>query len=299
MGVVDGSPKSDHRKPRQQPHHQHDRRDRHEKQQPEADVDEHVVAPLRKNSGAGVAFEQREISEVGLPRDVDEIAVAWNPGIDLETIPGGYLSSRRWRTEHLTQVPARFMQILGTGATDEITMTGSAQGCPPITFINHYDSHVGNAFFASPFEKAAILVLDGRAEKQTSLLAVGNGTKVDGNRVTELALKHGMKIEAGGTSLEYVHEDGPAAAAPAKAKESVREPEAPPKPRSPTLSPGMDHGLDASPMDPPSRRKPADDKPATPPRGRGARARPIRPGDGRPCRDRSRHRIAAAPRRLR
>src|SRR3954452_21577236 len=28
--------------------------------------------------------------------DVDEIAIAWNPGIEMETTPGGYLSARRW-----------------------------------------------------------------------------------------------------------------------------------------------------------------------------------------------------------
>jgi carbamoyltransferase len=43
--------------------------------------------------------------------DLDEIAVAWNPVIDLETTPSGYLNARRWRVEHLTQVPARFLGI--------------------------------------------------------------------------------------------------------------------------------------------------------------------------------------------
>lgn len=124
--------------------------------------------------------------------DVDEIAIAWNPGIELETIPGGYLSSRRWRTEHLMQVPARFMQLLGTGATDEITITGAAQGCPPISFVNHYDSHVGKAMFSSPFEQAAIVVLDGRAEKQTSLLAVGRGTKIE--KLAEVRFPHSIGL---------------------------------------------------------------------------------------------------------
>ncbi len=124
--------------------------------------------------------------------DVDEIAIAWNPGIDLETIPGGYLTGRRWRTEHLSQVPARMMQMLGTMATDEVTISGAAQGCPPITFINHYDAHVGKALFGSPFEKAAILVLDGRAEKQTSLLAVGHGTKVE--KLAEVRFPHSLGL---------------------------------------------------------------------------------------------------------
>ncbi|MBX3205811.1 MAG: carbamoyltransferase [Labilithrix sp.] len=124
--------------------------------------------------------------------DIDEIAIAWNPGIDLETIPSGYLAARRWRTEHLSQVPGRFMQLLGTNATDEITITGSAQGCPPITFVNHYDAHVGKALFGSPFEQAAILVLDGRAEKQTSLLAVGRGTTVE--KLTEVRFPHSLGL---------------------------------------------------------------------------------------------------------
>lgn len=124
--------------------------------------------------------------------DVDEIAVAWNPGIDMETIPSGYLSARRWRTEHLTQVPARFMQMMGASATDEITITGSSQGCPPITYVNHYDAHVGNALFASSFDHAAVLVLDGRAEKQTSLLAVGRGTKVE--KLAEVKFPHSLGL---------------------------------------------------------------------------------------------------------
>ena len=124
--------------------------------------------------------------------DVDGIAIAWNPGIELETIPSGYLSSRRWRTEHLTQVPARFMQLLGTPAAEEMVIHGSAQGCPPITFINHYDAHVGKAFFSSPFENAAILVLDGRAEKQTSLLAVGRGTKVE--KLADVSFPHSIGL---------------------------------------------------------------------------------------------------------
>ncbi len=124
--------------------------------------------------------------------DIDEIAIAWNPGIELETIPGGYLSARRWRTEHLSQVPARIMQLLGTGATDEITMKGAAHGAPPITFINHYDAHVGKALYGSPYEHAAILVLDGRAEKQTSLLAVGHGTKVE--KLAEVKFPHSLGL---------------------------------------------------------------------------------------------------------
>lgn len=125
-------------------------------------------------------------------REIDEIAVAWNPSIELETIPGGFLHARRWRTEHLAQVPARFMQLLGTGATAELTIRGAAKDCPPITYLNHYDAHVANAFFLSPYEHAAILVLDGRAERQTSLLARGDGARIE--TLAEVAFPHSIGL---------------------------------------------------------------------------------------------------------
>jgi carbamoyltransferase len=119
---------------------------------------------------------QRCLDQAGLKLgDVDEIAVGWNPGIDLETTPDGFISTRRWRSEHLSQVPARFMKLLGAPAADEITIHGSARGCPPVTFVNHYDAHIGNAFL-SPYEPR--LLSDGRAERHTSPWGKG-GTRIE------------------------------------------------------------------------------------------------------------------------
>ena len=72
-------------------------------------------------------------------------------------------------------------------------------------------------------------------------LGSGNGTRVDGERVSELALKPGMKIEAGGTTLEWRMET------PAGAKAAAS---GPPAPRSPTLAPAE--------AEPPSRRAAAE-----------------------------------------
>jgi carbamoyltransferase len=97
----------------------------------------------------------------------------------METIPGGYLAARRWRTEHMEQVPARFMQLLGAKAKDALTLVGSSRGCPPITYINHYHAHIGNALMMCPHDEVALLVMDGRGEKQTSLLAAARGLDVE------------------------------------------------------------------------------------------------------------------------
>lgn len=115
---------------------------------------------------------QHCLKESGLTlAEIDEIAVAWNPAIEMETMPSGFLSARRWRTEHLAQVPARLMQLLKAPAQDAVTLVGAARGFPPITYINHYHAHIGNALMVCPHDEVAVMVMDGRGERQTSLLA--------------------------------------------------------------------------------------------------------------------------------
>ena len=57
----------------------------------------------------------------------------------------------RWRVEHLSQVPARFMQTARHGRRRRAhDSRARRKGCPPITFVNHYDAHIGNALFPEP-----------------------------------------------------------------------------------------------------------------------------------------------------
>ena len=48
----------------------------------------------------------------------------------------------------------------------------------PLIFTKHHESHAASAFFPSPFEKAAILTLDGVGEWETSTIGVGNGNRM-------------------------------------------------------------------------------------------------------------------------
>jgi carbamoyltransferase len=122
---------------------------------------------------------QRVLAEAGLELgDIDEVAVAWNPSVELETVPSGQLTARRWRTEHLVQVPGRLMQIFGGRAADEMRIDGTFRGAPPVTFVNHYDAHLGASYYLSPYDEAAAFVMDGRGEKQTGQLSVVRGTEL-------------------------------------------------------------------------------------------------------------------------
>jgi carbamoyltransferase len=110
--------------------------------------------------------------------DINEIAIGWNPAIESETTPSSQLGSRRWRTEHWLQVPGQLMQLAGEKATIETTIRNLYHGAPPATFVNHYWAHMGMAYALGPFDDAAILILDGRGEKDTVLLAHGTGTQI-------------------------------------------------------------------------------------------------------------------------
>lgn len=45
--------------------------------------------------------------------------------------------------------------------------------------IEHHRSHMGSAFFASPFEEAAILSIDGAGDFTTTMIGVGRGNKIE------------------------------------------------------------------------------------------------------------------------
>ncbi|MGH6635595.1 MAG: carbamoyltransferase family protein [Gammaproteobacteria bacterium] len=49
---------------------------------------------------------------------------------------------------------------------------------PPLLFSEHHRSHAASAFFASPFERAAVLCLDGVGEWATSSVWVGEGNQL-------------------------------------------------------------------------------------------------------------------------
>jgi carbamoyltransferase len=51
-------------------------------------------------------------------------------------------------------------------------------GGAPILFLDHHESHAASAFFPSPFEKAAILTLDGVGEWSTTTWGTGKGNKI-------------------------------------------------------------------------------------------------------------------------
>ncbi len=59
----------------------------------------------------------------------------------------------------------------------ELSKTGdcAVRDLPPLLFTEHHQSHAASAFFASPFEKAAVLCMDGVGEWATTSVWLGEG----------------------------------------------------------------------------------------------------------------------------
>lgn len=59
-------------------------------------------------------------------------------------------------------------------------------------FPEHHESHAGSAFFPSPFDKAAILTVDGVGEWTTASMGVGDGNRV--NIISEIEFPHSLGL---------------------------------------------------------------------------------------------------------
>src|SRR5438552_7326656 len=78
---------------------------------------------------------------------------------------------------------AVFREAMVTWLTDKIWIKNLIQrkldiAASKIIFSEHHLSHAASAFFCSPFDKAAILTVDGVGEWTTASLGVGNDTKI-------------------------------------------------------------------------------------------------------------------------
>jgi carbamoyltransferase len=62
----------------------------------------------------------------------------------------------------------------------------------PLVFTDHHESHAASAFFASPFDEAAIMTLDGVGEWTTTALGVGRGNRLSLTR--EIQFPHSLGL---------------------------------------------------------------------------------------------------------
>ena len=69
---------------------------------------------------------------------------------------------------------------------------GGAEIIDRMLFAEHHQSHAASAFFASPFEQALVLTLDGVGEWATASVSIGNGNQLE--MIKEIRFPHSLGL---------------------------------------------------------------------------------------------------------
>lgn len=141
--------------------------------------------------------------------DVDHVAYSFDPGlllgrwskettITLPLEPSAHPTPAEWDAawgplflSYIVNAPRQ----LASGAPHHLRdrFTGARPDGPfRWHFVDHHVAHAASAFLPSPFDRAAVLTLDGRGERATTMYAVGQGTRME--RIGEVHMPHSLGL---------------------------------------------------------------------------------------------------------
>jgi carbamoyltransferase len=115
---------------------------------------------------------------------IDDIVFYDKPWLKFERMLETYLGfAPRGLSSFLASMPLWLREKLNLKSLlkRELAAVGNcaAKVIPPVLFTEHHQAHAASAFFPSPFERAAVLCLDGVGEWATSSLWLGEGNRLD------------------------------------------------------------------------------------------------------------------------
>ncbi len=107
--------------------------------------------------------------------DLDIIATSYNPNLRTVDVDEGGVVLGGWGSAEgeaaflrsVARIPDALSALAGFDVTDMVR------------WVAHHQAHAASAYFASPYEDAAVLSIDGIGEKTTTLLGYGTGIKLE------------------------------------------------------------------------------------------------------------------------
>lgn len=116
-------------------------------------------------------------------REVDEVVFYDKPLVKFERLLSTYLAyAPRGFFSFISAMPVWMKEklFIKTQLKKSLAEIGRCKKSevPPLLFAEHHQSHAASAFYPSPFEKAAVLCLDGVGEWATTSLWLGEGNQL-------------------------------------------------------------------------------------------------------------------------
>jgi carbamoyltransferase len=132
------------------------------------------------------------LKEAGIaPAELDYVAFYDKPLLKFERLMNTYLAFAPVGLKSFSvAIPALLKEKMFIRSELKRSLGGASRA--PVVFLEHHESHAASAFFPSPYEKAAILTLDGVGEWSTTTCGVGEGNRI---RLThEIAFPHSLGL---------------------------------------------------------------------------------------------------------
>ena len=117
---------------------------------------------------AGIGFENVDYFAIGR----DPKAKLFKKLLYLAKNPSGSMDAVKNRIQNSRKVGSLENELAGISGLPECHFKSK------IKQVEHHRSHIASAFFASPFEEAACISIDGSGDFTTTMLAVGKGTEI-------------------------------------------------------------------------------------------------------------------------
>lgn len=114
------------------------------------------------------------------PEDLDAVAFFWNPSIHAFTHSWRLSSTPRHHLEFLYDVPNHLLPRLGYApeVMEEVFYLPGGKKMR-FFFVTHHLAHAAGAFFSSPFERSAIITVDGYGERDCTVIWKARGQKIE------------------------------------------------------------------------------------------------------------------------
>jgi carbamoyltransferase len=124
------------------------------------------------------------LAEAGIKlRDVEHVSLYWKPWIlrhkAMQAVRSLAISPAMFKARVDRGVAQVSESYLGMFRYPKLLRDRWGPSDFKFHYFEHHPSHAASAFFVSPFERAAILTMDGTGEATTTMMAVGNGNRLE------------------------------------------------------------------------------------------------------------------------